>query len=139
MHVASTILRRIEERSGTRFDVDELVTARTLALLHDVSHVPFGHALEDEMALLGRHDRNADRLGRLLSPKNPLGKKLSGSTTGRVVLECLRGNKSCEVQWLTELIDAPSGADVLDYIDRDAYSCGLDHRIDSAVYRRFSV
>lgn len=32
-----------------------------------------------------------------------------------------------------------TGADVLDYIDRDAHFCGLDHRIDSAIFRQFRL
>lgn len=28
---------------------------------------------------------------------------------------------------------------MLDYIDRDAYFCGLDHRVDTAIFRRYRV
>jgi HD superfamily phosphohydrolase len=40
---------------------------------------------------------------------------------------------------MDELIGAAWGADVLDYIDRDSLHCGLEHRVDSAIYRHFHV
>ena len=58
-------------------DVAELVAVGTL--LHDVTHVPFGHTLEDERRLFPRHDKGT-RLGaparrrprrRARSPRRP--------------------------------------------------------------------
>jgi uncharacterized protein len=141
MHVASEILRRFEERTGTRFDGDELQIARAYSLLHDVSHIPYGHALEDEMRIFERHDQNKGRIERLLqSDRSQLGRKLGLSSIGREVLQLLTGNESTAGRaWISQLVAAPCGADVLDYVDRDAYYCGLDHRIDSAIYRRFNI
>jgi HD superfamily phosphohydrolase len=41
------------------------VLARLGALLHDLTHVPFGHSLEDDLELLESHDTNISRLDRL--------------------------------------------------------------------------
>lgn len=141
MHVASEILRRFEERTGTRFDEDERQVARAYSLLHDVSHIAYGHALEDEMHIFQRHDENAARIERLLhSDRSQLGPKLASSSIGRQVLELLTFDKdTVERSWISQLVAAPCGADVIDYVDRDAYYCGLDHRIDSAIYRRFTI
>lgn len=35
---------------------------RLAALLHDVTHIPFGHTLEDQAGLLSRHDEDAHRI-----------------------------------------------------------------------------
>lgn len=40
--------------------------ARAFALVHDVTHVAFGHTLEDELGLFTRHDKNIARLDRLV-------------------------------------------------------------------------
>ena len=36
---------------------DEEIRIRCAALLHDVTHIPFGHTLEDERRVLPRRDR----------------------------------------------------------------------------------
>lgn len=44
---------------------EAIVVARLGALLHDLCHVPFGHSLEDDLAVLVSHDKNAWRFDRL--------------------------------------------------------------------------
>ncbi len=140
MKVASEILRRMEEHSGNRYDPEDWLIARTYSLVHDVLHIPFGHALEDELQIFARHDDNDGRASRLLhSDRSTLGEVLRSTTQGQAVLAKLDSKFSARKDWITELVDAPYGADVLDYIDRDAFHCGLDNRVDSAVYRRFAV
>jgi uncharacterized protein len=140
LFTADRILRSIEERTGTPFDAEERLMARCYALLHDISHIPYGHTLEDELGLYSRHDGNSGRLERLLfSESSEVGKVLRTTGYGKTVLGLFeteaipRSNTHIKA-----LIDGPTSADVLDYIDRDAYFCGLDHRVDSAIYRRFS-
>jgi hypothetical protein len=38
-----------------------------------------------------------------------------------------------------DLVSGQTGADVLDYVDRDALFCGLDHRVDSAIFRQLRL
>lgn len=40
--------------------IDQLI--RLYALVHDVTHLPFGHSLEDQSALLPRHDEDPERI-----------------------------------------------------------------------------
>ena len=35
---------------------------RIAALLHDITHIPFGHTLEDERRVLPRHDKDEQRV-----------------------------------------------------------------------------
>jgi len=140
LFTANKILRSIEERTGTPFDTEERLMARCYALLHDISHIPYGHTLEDELGLYSRHDGNSDRLERLLFYENSeAGNVLRTTDYGKAVLALFEtGAASRPNNHIKALVDGPTSADVLDYIDRDAYFCGLDHRVDSAIYRRFS-
>src|SRR2546423_1680522 len=40
---------------------DERQVIRVASLLHDVTHIPFGHTLEDERRVLPRHDKDEER------------------------------------------------------------------------------
>lgn len=141
MFVASEILRRIEERSGLPFEAEEKLMARAFALMHDVTHIAFGHTLEDELGLFQRHDSNDPRIQRLvLGDRSSLGILLRSTAYGRSVLAHFdSASTAMRHSWLQELVGSPSGADVIDYIDRDSMHCGLDHKVDSAVFRRFSI
>jgi len=141
MHVASKILRSIEERGDTSFSNEEKLLVRCYALVHDVTHIAFGHTLEDELGFFPRHDNNRERLQRIvLDESSEIGSCLRSTDYGREVLKYLdSGSFSRPYEWVKELIEAPFGADVLDYIDRDSFYCGLDHRVDGAIFRRVSV
>src|SRR5262245_11070392 len=41
---------------------EEETPIRVAALLHDITHIPFGHTLEDERRVLPRHDKDEERV-----------------------------------------------------------------------------
>jgi uncharacterized protein len=135
------ILRSMEDADGTRFDPETRVMARLFALVHDVPHIAHGHTLEDELGLLTRHDQNEARIDRLvLSPQSSLGAVLQRNEMGRNVRSLFDPSSTISVQaGITDLVSGATGADVLDYIDRDALHCGLDHRVDSALLRQLRL
>jgi HD superfamily phosphohydrolase len=141
MHIASKILSSIEERGDTSFSNDEKLLVRCYALVHDITHIAFGHTLEDELGFFPRHDNNRDRLQRIvLDESSQIGACLRSTDYGQEVLKYMdSGTFSRPYEWVKELVEAPFGADVLDYIDRDSFYCGLDHRVDGAIFRRLSV
>lgn len=141
MHIADKILSRIELRTGTAFDIEERLMVRTFSLVHDVAHIAFGHTLEDELGFFDRHDANESRAERMLGSTNSeFVAAIERTEYGRAVLDILANEQSIASRnWITELVSSPSGADVLDYVDRDSLFCGLDHRVDSAIFRQFSV
>ena len=141
LYVAEKILRSVEMRDGHIFEASERKAARCYALLHDVAHGPFGHTLEDELGFFDRHDKNEGRIDRLWNRKNAeLGNLLQASDFGRHAKDLIEDGSSKGLNgWIYELVGGPTGADVIDYIDRDSLHCGLDHKIDSAIYRRFSL
>lgn len=136
------ILRAIEDQEGNKIDDDLRLTARLYALTHDVTHIPFGHTLEDEFNFFSPHDKNVARTDRIVfNPTSELGRVLRSNEIGRATLKLfdLHTGTQQPAGAVIDLVSGLAGADVLDYIDRDAYFCGLDHRIDSAIFRQFRL
>ncbi|MDQ7780607.1 MAG: HD domain-containing protein [Planctomycetota bacterium] len=65
-HAAQMIMDGIARRGG-RIVAPVARVIRIAALLHDVTHVPFGHTFEDERRIFLRHDEGS-RLERFLGP-----------------------------------------------------------------------
>lgn len=123
-------------RAGVAIDaeVEELIAIGTL--LHDVTHVPFGHTLEDERRLFPRHDKGA-RLQRLLD--GDLGEGLARLGIQAEIAGLLGAAPSALPAWASEIISSTIDADLLDYLRRDAYFTGLAHDYDDRVFRYFTV
>ncbi|HSY48744.1 MAG TPA: HD domain-containing protein [Thermoanaerobaculia bacterium] len=125
------------------------IVARLYALLHDITHVPFGHTIEDELQIFGRHDENYDRIHRFLGPASEIGTIIKTelseevySTLLRVYLYNDKGTapavSNALHQYLSDLpaldpadvfiYDLVSNtvcADLLDYLRRDDHFCNL--------------
>ncbi|NIM40100.1 MAG: hypothetical protein GTO74_02625, partial [Hydrogenophaga sp.] len=110
------------------------------ALVHDVTHIPFGHTFEDERRLLERHDRSPARY-QMLVGDSELGKRLQGSKAGRLALEVLRPGAELapERRYVAEVVSGTICADLLDYLKRDNYFCGLSHEFDERLFHYFRV
>ena len=61
--------RRIDDRDRTSRDF--------MPLVHNITHVPFGHSVEDSLAYCVRHDENDERIDHFLG---------RGSTIGQIIL-----------------------------------------------------
>jgi HD superfamily phosphohydrolase len=142
LHQAARMLRAIEGNPRDRYEIDDPARrlARLGALLHDLSHVPFGHTLEDEFHLLRRHDENAPRIRRLLE-RGEIARILRNSIGGDEFSELckvLRAKTDSDFARLRfpfvgDIVGNTVCADLLDYVERDLRSCGLR----SAVGERF--
>jgi uncharacterized protein len=139
LHRVEQIFSTIEAAEGIAVDLETRLVARLYALVHDVTHVAFGHTLEDELGIFKNHDENVPRLERLLlGATSRLNSTLRLDEIGREVLDHFDPEATVQRRTgIPELVSGSTGADVLDYIDRDAYYCGLDHRVDSAIFRQF--
>ena len=135
------ILGTIEDTEGIRIEPDLRQASRLYALAHDVLHIAFGHTLEDELGLFDRHDHNIGRRERLVDrTDSEIGSVLRETSMGRSLIPYLAGDTPQPGHAvLADLVSGISGADVLDYINRDAFFCGLDHRIDGAIFRQFRL
>lgn len=141
VHRVEQILATMEAIEGVRIEPEARLVARLYALVHDATHIPYGHTIEDEFALFLPHDVNTARISRLvLSQESELGRHLEKNEIGRHVRQHFDPSATVlQHGIIKELVAGSVGADLLDYIDRDAYYCGLDHRVDSALFRQFRL
>lgn len=134
-HVAHRICDDLR-RNGAAIDADAEDHIGAAALLHDVTHAPYGHTLEDERCLFPRHDKG-ERLARLLDAD--LGERLGrlGCLDGvRDVLGLGRG--SCP-PWMRQIVSSTIDADLLDYLRRDSYYAGVAQAYDERLFSYFTV
>ena len=107
------------------------ILVRLYALLHDVPHVPYGHTLEDELNILGRHDENDGRLHRFFGPDSEIGKIITaklGSSGLDKFLEIYRWDKETSLhgnEFIHDIVSNTVCADLLDYLARDNLFCNL--------------
>src|SRR5206468_967268 len=136
--VAKRIIASLRE-SGTAVERETEQAVGVAALLHDVTHVPFGHTLEDERRLFPRHDKGA-RLQKLLSGE--LGERLATLGLKEQVAAMLgAGHESTTTvpAWARQIVSSTIDADLLDYLRRDSYFAGLTQNYDDRIFRYFVV
>ncbi len=115
-------------------DLEELIGAA--ALLHDVTHAPFGHTLEDERCLFPRHDKGA-RMAALFA--GALGERLEKLGCRRAVGGLLGVEPEPVPAWARQVISSTIDADLLDYLRRDSHYAGVAQVYDDRVFTYFSV
>jgi HD superfamily phosphohydrolase len=121
---------------------EEARIVRIAALIHDVTHIPFGHNIEDQTGLFHRHD-SAHRFERMLSDGTELGRLLETLGVRRDVLNILLpagspGRDEVPPYWSQVIADTIC-SDILDYLQRDAYFTGLSLGVDQRVANYFRI
>ena len=121
-HLARATLSLLSERDGLGgADSEEQAIVRAAALLHDVGHYPFSHALE-EIGQLHHED-----VARPLITKGPvaeiLARAISPSAPERI-LALIRGTSDSPLQGL---ISGSLDLDKIEYLKRDAFMCGVPY------------
>jgi len=112
---------------------DEVLT-RLAALLHDVTHIPFGHTLEDDSRIFIRHDQDIKRYEVLLGEGTDIFNKLVakiGRQGYNDLLEILKSSHepssiSPDTAYISDIVGNTVCADLLDYLLRDPYFCGIE-------------
>jgi HD superfamily phosphohydrolase len=121
-------------RRATDISADDETLIRVSALLHDLTHVPFGHTLEDERRVLPRHDKDAERVGHFYC-RSSIGRILKREGLQDVVVETIKGNDT----FAADIVGGAISADLLDYLRRDTYFCGLSQYYDPRIFESFIV
>src|SRR3954447_23672274 len=90
--MAQRILEAVRRSpSVSTISADDEKVIRVAALLHDITHIPFGHTLEDERRVLPRHDKDFARVryfledssvGRILKREGIQTEVMSALTSG---------------------------------------------------------
>jgi HD superfamily phosphohydrolase len=131
------------KENGKRL-AETIVLTRLGALLHDLCHIPFGHTIEDDLDLLEKHDRNADRFDRVWADLPPEVRKHVSSqlkTELRLLIlskEKRKGLPRSKYPFVGDLVGNTICADLLDYLRRDHQNLGLPlalgHRFLEGLY-----
>ncbi|MCU0648681.1 MAG: HD domain-containing protein [Gemmatimonadaceae bacterium] len=123
-HLAGLALRLLQEHGELDgIDVDEVALVRVAALLHDVGHYPFSHAVEE--IGVPHHEQVAEPLVR----EGDVGARLRerfGATAPDRVLALIGGRSESP---LAGLISSSLDLDKLEYLSRDAFMCGVPYGV----------
>src|SRR6516162_8521146 len=122
--------QRIVEAVRRTADVseDDATLIRAAALLHDITHIPFGHTLEDERRVLPRHDKDEERVEHFFR-RSAVGRILKREGLQDRVISTVNGNEGNET-FASDIVGGAISADLLDYLLRDTYFCGLSQYYD---------
>jgi HD superfamily phosphohydrolase len=112
----------------------DAVAIRVTALLHDITHIPYGHTLEDERRVLPRHDKDEDRARHFLR-EGAIGRILAREGLQERVASGLDGDGSLA----SDIVCGPVSADLLDYLRRDTYFTGLSQNYDPRIFSSFVI
>lgn len=121
---------------------EEARVIRIAGLLHDVTHIPYGHNIEDQDGLFERHD-SAYRYTRMFDTSRALGRVLEDLGVRQEVFSILTkpgtpGRKDVPPYW-HQILSGTIAADILDYLARDAYFTGLRLQVDERVTSYFKI
>jgi len=119
-------------------DSYECLLSRTVALLHDLTHIPFGHTLEDEGGLLEPQWKDDGRAENFLGPRSTIGKILVDYMGEEFRLDArntLRAETNEQIRalpypFVADIVGNTICADLLDYLTRDAFFTGLKETYD---------
>lgn len=123
-------------RAGCAVSMAEEAAIGAAALLHDVTHVPYGHTLEDERRLFPRHDKGT-RLAQLMAGE--LGDALRRLGLYETVTGLLGAAPLASPRWMQDMVSGSIDADLLDYLRRDSFFAGLSHDYDDRIFRAFAL
>src|SRR3954463_1328363 len=121
-HLAKRSLALLDESEGLAgIPDDECAIVTAAALLHDLGHYPFSHALEEIGAL------NHEEVARTLIASGDIGEILTrtlGADAPARIIALVRGESRSPLQ---RLISGSLDLDKLDYLRRDALMCGVSY------------
>lgn len=145
LHVADQLMSacnrnaRRDPAGCHRVTDEERRVLRAAALLHDVTHIPYGHNIEDQTGLLPRHDEPG-RFHAVLGPAgSELGAELDRQGLRDDVLAILTGEGRTVPPFWRQIVSDTIDADLLDYLRRDAHYTGLELRYDRRVLDYFRI
>ena len=150
LHVTSQIIDAINKnaeqdpRRCLTVQKEEARVIRIAALLHDITHVPFGHNIEDQSGLAARHD-SPERYQDMFSSDTEVGRVLAGLNLTEDILAVLSYEKLPPAQrasippYWSEILSDTICSDIIDYLLRDAYFTGLSMTIDTRLTSYFKV
>jgi uncharacterized protein len=121
-HLARRALGLLEERGLTQqLEPDACLVVRCAALLHDIGHYPYSHALEEIGAL------HHEEVARPLITSGEVADVLRGALGDEAperIMALIRGKSRSPLQGL---ISGSLDLDKIEYLKRDAFMCGVNY------------
>jgi len=130
--MANRVVQAIRRTRPINSDEEKLI--RVASLLHDITHIPFGHTLEDERRVLPRHDKDEERVSHFLV-HSATGRILQREGIQQQIIGIIRGNDT----YYADIVGGAISADLLDYLRRDTYFCGLSQYYDQRIFESFII
>src|SRR5215471_6960252 len=130
--MAHRILQSVRRNGNVSADDETMI--RVAALLHDITHIPFGHTLEDERRVLPRHDKDQERVHYFFE-NSSIGQILQREGIQDAVISAVTSSGTLQ----SDIVGGAISADLLDYLRRDTYFCGLAQNYDSRIFESFTV
>jgi HD superfamily phosphohydrolase len=135
-HVAKQIIRSVikRENNSSHFALEEVKAFLCAALLHDLGHYPFAHALKNLDV-----ERHEALTARLIS-ENPLAKIISTELgvdpelVAAIIDTDLKYKSSTHLKFFRRLLSGVLDPDKLDYLNRDAYYCGVPYGVQDVAF-----
>lgn len=115
-------------------DEDHCIHLRLAALLHDVGHLPFSHAVESQLlkpeGIVNPQVKvKHEQVGQYLIEHHPVLSDLLEGRTKKVVRILSKEEQRPRERILSEFISGQLDADRADYLLRDSHSCGVQYGI----------
>ena len=129
MHLTRLAIHHLERAFGdTWFTPDDARTALAAALLHDIGHYPFSHAIEE----LGPPVLSHEEVGRRIVVEGDLARILEHewAVSPHAVAAMIHGEErelSPGQRLLRGLLSGTLDMDKLDYLPRDAHGCSVPY------------
>lgn len=134
LHTSQLIINYLVKKKA-EINQNSVQLIRLACLLHDITHIPYGHTFEDEWNIFPRHDGNVDRWEKIMADSE-LGSVLEKSGFKELIYNLIFNRNS---NYMSEIISGCISADLLDYLKRDAWFCGLPNYYDPRLFWYFKV
>lgn len=143
-HMAQKLINTINERQGGKITKRLASIIRIAALLHDITHVPYGHTFEDERKIFPRHDEGTRPAYFLLSERSCISRILKSLEIRQEVYDVINAKSDEAISRLpypfaADIVSHTMCADLFDYLRRDTYFTGLKQDYDDRIFSFFEI